>query len=124
MKKFDCSGCDKPVVTDQKENIVYELCNGCLPSKSCFVKVKDRIMTKVTWKQLFDYLDGDSFGGKCYTDFRATKKFCKKNKVNFEQLEETITEEYGQGCDCEILMNIRDGSRNVDKNEPLGVRAT
>ena len=76
------------------------------------------------WGRIFEYLDHyfsqkdktdflaylDFVASHCYHDFSYIREFCKKNEIDFDELEPILQSLEGH-CDCEVYLNVRE---NVD----------
>ena len=78
----------------------------------------EEMTKKLTWKNLFDFLEGkkgcnfretksSSMTWDCNTTLKKTEAFCKKNNIDFETVE-TMCQNTGGYCDCEVIWNSMD----------------
>ena len=70
-------------------------------------------VNKLTYLDLFKFIDTKcnfrelkkGLTWTCYHNLKFTKEFCKKNKLDFKNIEKKL-HKHGGFCDCEVLLNV------------------
>lgn len=73
------------------------------------------------FQDLFDYLNKQLEKTSCEHDFRLTKKFLRRKLINFDKHIDFFID-HGGGCDCEVLMNMKELFPSSTENEPILVQ--
>lgn len=74
--------------------------------------------------KLFDFIDQKLSNAKCSNDYKFTKIFCTKNKLDFEKLTAWLqNDDNGYYCDCEVL-NLEDAFQYLTPKKKIVLKKT
>ena len=72
--------------------------------------------------KLFDFVDQKLSNTNCTNDYKFTKIFCDKNKLDFEKLSNWLmSEENCSACDCEVL-NLEDAFQYLTPKKKIVIK--